>query len=233
MLQHIAPVLANVINVSIASGSVPEQMKVTHVRPLLKKPSLEIEFLKHYQPISNLSFLSKVLEKLVAERLTRHLQDNNLHEVMQLAYRPRCSTESAFIPVTNDILRAVNRQRLTVLDLLDLSAAFDTINHEHLLHRMWTHLNVKDAVLNWFRSYLHLSSQVGAIKANISDSCNLDYGVPQGSSLGPLLFSIYMLPLGDLLRKLGVSFHQYANDTQMCMSCQSLDVFEYAQTQPR
>ena len=85
MLQHIARVLANVINASIATGSVPELMKVEHVRPLLKKPSLETEFLKHYGPVSNLSFLSKVLEKVVAERLTWHLQDNTLHEVMQLS----------------------------------------------------------------------------------------------------------------------------------------------------
>ena len=132
MLQHIAPVLVNVINASIATGSLPELMKVAHVRPLLKKPSLEIEFLKHYRPVSNLSFLSKVLEKVVAERLTRHLQDNNLHEVMQSAYRPRHSTESAILRVTSDILRAVDRQRMTILVLLDLSAAFDTIDNERL-----------------------------------------------------------------------------------------------------
>ena len=216
MLQHIAPVLVNVINASIATGWVPELMKVPHVRPLLKKPSLETEFLKHYRPVSNLSFLSKVLEKVVAERLTLHLQDNNLHEVMH-------STESAILHVTNDILRAVDRQRMTILVLLDLSAAFDTIDHERLLHRMLTRLNVKDSALNWFRSYLHLRSQVVAIEANISDSQNLDYGVPQGSVLGLLLFSIYMLPLGDLLRKLGVSFHQYTDDTQMYMSCMPND----------
>ena len=183
MLQHIAPVLVNVINSSIATGWLPELMKVAHVRPLHKKPSLETEFLKHYRPVSNLSFLSKVLEKVVAERLTRHLQDNNLHEVMQSAYRPRHSMESAILRVTNDILRAVDRQHMTILVLLDLSAAFNTIIHERLLHRMSTRLNVKDSALNWFRSYLHLRSQVLAIEANISDSQNLDYGVPQGSVL--------------------------------------------------
>ena len=97
------------------------------------------------------------------------------------------------------------------------------IDYERLLHRMSTCLNVKDSVLSWFRSYLHLSSHVVAIEANISDSRNLDYGVPQGSVLGSLLFSIYMLPLGDLPRKLGVSFHQYADDTQMYMSCMPND----------
>ena len=224
MLQHIAPVLVNVINASIATGSVPELMKVAHVRPLLKKPSLEIELLKHYRPVSNLSFLLKVLDKVVAERLTQHLQDNNLHKVMQSAYRPRHSTESVILRVTNDILRAVDRQSMTILVLLDISGASDTINHERLLHRMSTRLNVKDSALNWFRSYLYLRSQVVAIEANISDSRNQDYGVPQSSVLGPLLFSIYMLRLGDLLRKLGVSFHQYADNTQMYMSCMPKEV---------
>ena len=204
MLQHIALVLVNVINASIATGSVPELMKVAHVRPLLKKPSLETEFLKHYRPVSNLSFLSKLLEKVVTERLTQHLQENN----MQSAYRPRHSTKSAILRVTNDILRAVDRQRMTILVLLDLSAAFDMIDHERLWHRMSTRLNVKDSALNCFRSYLHLRSQVVVIEANISESRNLEYGAPQGPVLGPLLFSIYMLLLGDLLRKLGVSFHQ-------------------------
>ena len=142
---------------------------------------------------------------------------------MQSAYRPHHCTESVILRVTNDILRAVDRQRMTILVLFDLSGAFDTINHERLLHRMLTRLNVKDSALNWFCSYLHLRSQVVAIEANISDSRNQDYGVPQSSVLGPLLFSIYMLRLGDLLRKLGLSFHQYADNTQMYMSCMPND----------
>ena len=155
--------LANVINASIARGSVPELMKVEHVRPLLKKP-WRLSF-------SNIT--SRSYQKCL-RRWCREASGQQLQEAMQSAYRPRYSMESAILRVTNDFLRAVDRQRMTILVLLDLSAAFETIDHERLLHRMSTPLNVKDCAK---LVSLHLRSQVVAIEANIFDSRNLDYGV--------------------------------------------------------
>ena len=217
-MNSLLPVIALIINRSLSAGVVPDCMKVAHVSPLLKKPSLDPNELKNYRPVSNLSFLSKVLEKVVAQQLNLHLANNNLHEPMQSAYKTQHSTETALVRVMNDVLQAADQQQLTLLVLLDLSAAFDTIDHELLLERMHIRLNISVTALDWFRSYLSQRSQIIAAGSEKSEPYKLQYGVPQGSVLGPLLFGIYMLPLGDLLRSYGLCFHQYADDTQLYIS---------------
>ena len=106
------------------------------VRPLLKKPSLDIEVLKNYRPVSNLPFISKVLEKVVATRLDRHLESNILHDSRQSAYRSGHSTETALLRVHHDIAAALDNNCHAVLVMLDLSAAFDVIDHPILLRRI-------------------------------------------------------------------------------------------------
>ena len=105
--------------------------------------------LKNYRPVSNLSFLSKVLERVVAARLTNYMTINQLHEPMQSAYRACHSTETALVRVQNDILRTLGGAAILVL--LDLSAAFDTIDHSILLSRMESVLGVKGSALQWFK----------------------------------------------------------------------------------
>ena len=135
------------MNLSLQSANVPDSMKQALVIPLLKKDNLDPDVLKNYRPVSNLSFLSKVLERGVAARLTNYMTINQLHEPMQSAYRACHSTETALVRVQNDILRTLDQGGAAILVLLDLSAAFDTIDHSILLSRMESVLGVKGSAL--------------------------------------------------------------------------------------
>ena len=143
---------------------------------------------------------------------------NNLMESMQSAYRCNHSTETALLRVQNDILRSMDNQKVTMLLLLDLSAAFDTVSHSILIRRLKDRIGVSGKALEWFISYLSDRKQSVCINNSHSECVNLKYGVPQGSVLGPILFTIYTLPLADVVKKHGVDYHFYADDTQLYMS---------------
>ena len=152
---------------------------------------------------------------MVAFQRNDYLTVNGLNEVFQSAYKKNHSTESALLRVTNDILRATDDNSSTILLLLDLSSAFDTVDHYILLNRLKHRFGIKDTALNWFRSYLTNRKKCVIIRESTSSSCNLEFGVPQGSVLGPILCVLYTTPLGDILREHGVKYHLYADDTQM------------------
>ena len=137
---------------------------------------------------------------------------------MQSAYRRRHSTETALVKVQNDILIAMDNGNVTMLLLLDLSAAFDTVSHSILINRLEKRVRIKGKALDWFKSYLEDRKQCVSINKTKSKSCALKFGVPQGSVLWPILFSLYTLPLADILKKRGISYHLYADDTQLYMS---------------
>jgi len=206
------------INLSLTSGIVPPCLKHALIRPLLKKKHLDSENLKNFRPVSNLPFMSKVLEKIVAKRLLEHMESNNLHETMQSAYKQLHSTETALIRVQNDILTSLDNKHGVILVLLDLSAAFDTIDHVTLYHQLEHRLGISGTALNWFMSYLSDRTQSVSVENTCSKPSPLQFGVPQGSVLGPLLYTIYTLPLGNILRNLNISYHLYADDTQLYLS---------------
>jgi hypothetical protein len=172
----------------------------------------------NYRPVSNLSFISKVLEKVVDKQLKEYLFENNLSEPLQSAYRKYHSTETALVRVQNDIICAVGEQRVILLVLLDLSAAFDTVDH-HLLLAILEQLGIQATALQWFSSYLENRHQSVYIKGQKSDTKLLNSGVPQGSVLGPTLFTLYTASLGQLLRKYNMNYHLYADDTQVYITC--------------
>ena len=213
-LDMLLPAITDIINHSLASGVVPASMKHALVTPLLKKQSLDPNNAKNYRPVSNLSFLSKVLEKVVAGQLLEHMVTFDLHEPLQSAYRSGHSTETALVRVQNDLLRAVDKKQGVILVLLDLST-FDTIDHNILLLRLEERLGVGGVALDWIRSYLSNRTQSVHVNGVSSKSGNLLFGVPQGSVLGPKLFCIYSGPLSNIAHMHGLEVHLYADDTQL------------------
>ena len=143
---------------------------------------------------------------------------DNLCPANQSSYRKNYSTETALLRVKNDILLNTNKQHVTLLVLLDLSAAFDTVDHNVLLSRLHSKFGISGTALEWFRSYLNGRSQRVMVQGNLSQSLNLDFGVPQGSCLGPLLFTIYASKLFDVIKVHLPTVHCYADDTQLYVS---------------
>ena len=186
--------------------------------PLLKKPSLSTDDLNNFRPISNLNFISKILEKVVASRIQSHLSSNSLSSSFQSAYRIFHSTETTLLKIHNDLILVMDRGEVTSLILLDLSADFDTVDHSILLTRLQNWFGLDGLSLDWFTSYLSSRSQAVSINDSISAFSTLSCGVPQGSVLGPLLFTLYTTPLDSVMSKNSLKYHLYADDTQLYIS---------------
>ena len=179
---------------------------------------MDSEQLKNYRPVSNLTFLFKVIEWVVALRLNCHMASHNLNEPFQSAYRQCHGTETALLKVQNDILRALDNRKGVYLVLLDLSAAFDTIDHDILIDRIRDSVGVCSNALKWIRSYLTDRFQTVIIDGQSSKTMKLVFGVPQGSVLGPKLFTVYSAPIANIGRIHGINIHLYADDTQLYLA---------------
>ena len=146
------------------------------------------------------------------------MEENILHEPLQSAYRSQHSTETALIRIQNDILCDLDNKRGVVLVLLDLSAAFDTIDHSVLKNRLQQRIGIVDVALKWFESYHHERTQVVRVNDSTSSSITLPFGVPQGSVIGAEEYKLYTIPLGEIIRRHGLRFHFYADDGQLHVS---------------
>ena len=196
-LDVLLPVITRIINKSLECGEVPSSLKFAMVKPLLKKLSLDKDVLGNYRPVSNLAYLSKLIERVVAMRLNDHMSFHGMFDPNQSAYRKGHSTETFLLKVCDDMLRAMDEGKEGILILLDLSSAFDTVDHDILIERLETRIGLSGTVLQWFTSYLSGRKQCILVQGSESDHVPLLYGVPQGSVLGPILFTIYSPPLGD------------------------------------
>ena len=162
--------------------------------PSLKKPSLSKNEFKNYRPVSNLNYISKLLECILANQIKLHLSENCLFNPLQSAYRSGHSTETALLTIQDDIYTNMSKGKVTALTLLDLSAAFDTIDHSILLTRLSDWFGLGGNVMSWLKSYLTNRAQSIKLGDILSLPKALQFGVSPFSVLGPLLFSLYTAP---------------------------------------
>ncbi len=205
------PVITEIINLSLSTSHIPEKLRDAILSPNIKNALMDSEILKDFRTVSNVAFISKLIEKVVANQM----DVNKLYECIQSAYHKEHSTETAPLHVQNDILCAVDDGCAVVLVLLDLSAAFDTVHHAVLMSILSTRCGIKGKALAWFESYLLDRTQYIGIQGVQSSSQNLKYDVPLASVLGSKLVSIYALPLGDIIWKHKLEFELYADDDQL------------------
>ena len=202
---ELVPLITDIVNISLRESMIPKSLKTALIRPLLKKTGLDSDILKNDRPVSNLTFISKVIEKVISGRLNEHLIINSLFDPLQSAYRVKHSTETALIKVQNDILSALDACSSVILLMLDLSAAFDTIDYDILLSRLCNVYCITGNALDWFRSYLTGRIQRVVIEDSVSVDLQLDFGVPQCSVLGSRIYCIYTKPVSDIIQRHGLS----------------------------
>ena len=229
-LDSLLPSVTALVNSSLSSGIFPNACKSALVTPLLKKATLDQNELKNYRPVSNLSFISKIIEKVVLAQLSEYLNLNNLFSPFQSAYRPGHSTETALLRIVNDLLLSLNDRKVSILALLDLSAAFDTIDHSTLLSRLQYDFGIEGTALQWFSSYLSHRTQSVLVNGQVSTAVPICFGVPQGSVLGPVLFVLYTSPLAKVIEKHSVLHHSYADDSQLQKSASPLEIPQLVQS---
>ncbi len=206
----IASYLTVIIDTSISTGQFPTAWKHATVTPLFK--SGEKDNPSNYRPISILPVLSKILEKIVSSQLTTYLESNKYLSNTQHGFRPKLSTETALTVITNKIYNNMDGKLISMLTLCDLSKAFDSVSHTILLKKL---LRVR--VDNyWFDSYLSERTQSVRLNYTISSKQPVEYGVPQGSILGPVLFNIFVNDLSTYIND--CTLVQYADDTQFLHS---------------
>lgn len=209
-----APFLMSIVNKFFTECNFVDSEKLALLRPLLKKIGLDVEDMSNYRPVSNLSFLSKLVERAILDQLLPFLEQNGIVPQYQSAYRKFHSTETALCKILNDLVTNTCSGKASLLVLLDLSAAFDTVDHDVLLSDLFS-FGIRGNAYLLLQSYLTNRFQRVVVGESFSEPTPLQFGVPQGSVLGPILFILYSSGLANLLEAHGVDYHFYADDTQI------------------
>ena len=218
-VDELLPALTYLVNLSLTSGSM-DGLKDSVITPILKNGGLDPEVLKSYRPVCNTLFLSKIIERAALVQSIKHMDFIKAHIPNQSGYKPKHSCETLLLRVTNDILLNMDNSKCTIMLLLDLSAAFETVDHTVLLHILWYELGIRGAAFEWFVEFLGGRKQAVNIDGHKSCFVDNNYGVPQGSVVGPFLFNIYIRNFIKMMEEKGFVIHGYADDHQILFSFQ-------------
>ena len=210
------PIWAKLVNMSLEHGTM-DCLKKAVLIPLIKQLDdiIDKDNFKNYRPVSNLLFVGKLIERVVSIRLNKHMTDNDLHSDFQHGYKKGHSTETLLLKVVNDLLVSCDKQLPSIVMLLDLSAAFDTVDQSKLLSIIQHEIGIDGVALKWFESFLKGRIQKVKIGNSYSDESDLNYGVAQGSVLGPDLFNIYIRSLKKYVEPARFSIFGFADDHQL------------------
>ena len=214
----IAPYLTQIVNLSYKLNIFPDSMKVAVIKPLHKKEDINI--IGNYRPISLLPILSKIFEKSATNQLIKYLEENNLLASNQHAYRKGHSTTTCLAEVLNRVHKLVDQKKNCAIVSLDLSKAFDSINHDLLLNKLLK-LKLSGPSVLWIKSYLSNRHQKTKFEKHVSTSAEIKSGVPQGSIIGPLLFLIFTNDLPSVFTD-KCNIISYADDTQLIIEAENL-----------
>ena len=201
------------MNKSLTEGVFPNSLKLALVCPIFKKG--DVTKCANYRPISLLSNISKIFERVMYNRIEHFLEEHDSIYELQFGFRKNYSTNHALLSIVESIRKNLDNKTYSCRVFVDLEKAFDTVNHTILLSKL-NHYGIRGESLEWFRSYLTNRKQCSTINGSSSEYSKISCGVPQGSILGPLLFLIYINDMHDALSKCIV--HHFADDTNLLFS---------------